>query len=58
MNAQPTITDPWQIVNLVMRELAATGVKQEFGPDINLRDAARAAEALLTAMGVTPTDAA
>jgi hypothetical protein len=44
--------DPWAIVNLVMRELAAENVKTRFGSETDLGEAARAAGELLAAFGV------
>lgn len=43
--------DPWDIVNLVMRELDAS----EVGPDTNLEAAVDAAADLLRALGINPT---
>lgn len=42
--------DPYTIVNLVMQELARRGVKSHYGPEVNLREAAEHAAAMLNAM--------
>ncbi|GAA4506316.1 hypothetical protein GCM10023191_063230 [Actinoallomurus oryzae] len=43
--------DPYTVVNMVMQELARRGVKSHYGPEINLREAAEHAAAMLDAMG-------
>lgn len=49
----PTVgtADPWDVVNLVVREITSGGV----GPDTDLNAAASAAAELLRALGITPT---
>ncbi|MBA9005861.1 hypothetical protein [Thermomonospora cellulosilytica] len=46
--------DPWDVVNLVVRELTGSRV----GPDTDLPRAAEAAAELLRALGITPTQPA
>jgi len=48
---KPGSADPWEVVNLVVREVTAGRV----GPDTDLQAAAKAAADLLRALGVTPT---
>jgi hypothetical protein len=46
--------DPWDLVNVVMRELGERSVQARVGPDTDLQAAAEAAADLLRTLGIKP----